>query len=252
MVTLLSYQLFIMKACSPFRALSFILLSSINPIGAQNVVLSDDMTDTFYSDFSFNGSDSGFNPDDISFATWDTDSSGGNPGGVFNVFHEHDVDRDELGDPFGSSDTELQSFFLNSDLSYTPASQGAIETLSFSLDVKTFDPFESVYFVIGDSLGTSVAQGFAGTGFLTITPNGEWQTVTLSGVTQADVVSRDLSGALPLEFGFGFTSSAEVSSSPETFFLQADNFRIEVSAIPEPSSALILALGSLGLWRRRR
>ena len=241
-----------MKTSLLSRVLPCALFLSIPSLEAQNLILTDDMTDTSYSEFSFNGFDSGSNPDDISFAYWDTDSSGGNPGSVLNVFHEHEVDRDEFGDPFGGTDASIQSFFINEAFSYTPSSQGAIDTLSFSLDVKTTDLFSSVYFIVGDSLGGSVAQGLSGSGFLSITQDGEWQTLTLSGVTQADLSGRDFSGSLPLEFGFGFLSDTDVSSGAETFLLQADNFKVEINAVPEPSSVLLLSLGVLGLVRRRR
>lgn len=234
------------------RLYSLGLVTAPTSLLAQNVVLFDDMTNTFYSDFAFNGSDSGSNPDDVSSIAWSNDSTGGNPGAVFNVSHEHDVDRDEFGTPFGSGDTDVQSFFENnSSLTYTPATQGTINTLSFSLDLKTSDPFDSVYFTVGDSLGSTVAQGLGGTGFLNVVPNGEWQTVTLSGVTQAGLGGRDLAGPLTLDFGFGFTSFAEVSNGPETFLMQADNFRVEINPIPEPSAALLLACRLIGFARRR-
>ena len=241
-----------MKTALLTKVVPCALFLSLPSLKAQNLVLMDDMTDTSYSEFSFNGFDSGSNPDDVSFAFWDTESSGGNPGSVFNVFHEHDVDRDGFGDPVGATDASLQSFFVNDTFSYTPSSQGAINSLSFSLDVKTSDLIDSVYFFVGDSLGGTVAQGFTGDGFLSITQDGEWQTLTLSGVTQADLGSRDLSGSLPLEFGFGFLSNTDVSGGAETFFLQADNFIVEIDAIPEPSSVLLLSLGMLGILGRRR
>ncbi len=241
-----------MKISLLARVVPCALFLSFPSLEAQTLVLTDDMMDTSYSEFSFNGFDSGSNPDDVSFAYWDTGASGGNPGSVLNVFHEHDVDRDEFGDPFGAADASVQSFFINDEFSYTPSSQGAIDTLSFSLDVKTTDPFGSVYFIVGDSLGGSVAQGLSGSGFLSITQDGEWQTLTLSGVTQTDLSGRDFSGSLPLEFGFGFLSDTDVSGGAETFLLQADNFRVEINAIPEPSSALLLSLGMLCILRRRK
>lgn len=234
------------------KTFPLVLLGAAPLLHGQSVVLFDDMSDTFYSDFSFNGADSGSNPDDVSTATWANNPTEGNPGAVFSLSHDHDVNRDEFGDPLSFPVAEIQSFFdNNSNITYNPGTQGAISTLSFSLDIKTSDPFGSIFFVVSDSMGGSVARGAGGAGFLSIIPNGEWQTVTLSGVTQAEVGGRDLSGALPLDFGFGFTSLAEVSGGPETYFLQADNFSVTINPVPEPSSALLLAVGLIGFVRRR-
>lgn len=237
-----------MKASYISKAFPLLSLLAFPTLQAQNVILTDDMTDTFYAAFSFNGADSGDNPADLSFADWQNGSTGGNPGAVFNLFHEHDVEHDEFGDPLGDPFTNVQSFFENGNMSYTPSTQGTISTLTFSLDIKTTEPIDSLFFIVGNSTGSSVAQDITGIGFLDITADGEWQTITLSGVTQAGLLGRDLAGSDPLDFGFGFTSSGSL----ETFSLQADNFVVNINPIPEPSSALLIALGLVGLARRRR
>lgn len=239
-----------MKASPDLKAFPLALFLAIPSLSAQNIVLFDDMTGSAYADFSFNDSDSGSNPDDISSAFGNIETSGGNPGSFLQVFHDHDVDRDEFGDPFGDSLTSIQSFFDNTALSHTPSTQGIVDSITFSLDIRTSDPIDAIFFSINDSTGGTLANG--GAGILPIVGDGQWQTITLPGVTQAGAPGRNFSGSDPLSFGFGFISSADVFGGPETFTLQADNFRIEINPIPEPSSALLVALGLLGLARRRR
>lgn len=229
------------------------LLLSSSPLLGQSVILFDDMDGTAYSDFFFNGFDSGNNPDDVSFSFFEEEISGGNPGAKLLITHEHDVDRDEFGDPFGgNTETELQSIFSNRNVKYNPSTQGAIQELTFSLDVRTSDPIDTLFFEIGDETGGNVAGGFSGNGFLDIVSDGEWQTIILTGITQADVGSRDLSGSLPLDFGFGFTSFADVGFDPETYTIDVDNFQVSIVPVPEPSSALLGSLGVFLLPRRRR
>ena len=240
----------------------------------QTVVLTDDMRFTNYFEFVFNGANGGSpisNPDDISSATWQDVSEGGNPDWVLEVFHQHDVDRDEdTGQALGGTDTYLRSVFINTRLPYTPASQGTIGSVSFSLDINFTDPFETAFFFARQSGNGSVAQGRTGLGILDITPsdegNPQWQNITLTGLTEADFINIDFSSNAPIEFGFGFESFADVpeiqleegdepdelEDVPGTNFLRADNFEITIVPVPEPSSTLLCALGIVGLARRRR
>ena len=242
--------MFTMKAYYFTKAFLVALFLAIPSLSAQNTVIFDDFTDSSYSVSSRNGFDFGSNPADLSFASSDIAIIGGASGSVLNVFHEHDVDRDESGDPLGDSFVDIQSFFDNSALTYTPSTQGSIQSINFSLDVRTFDPIDTLFFNVSDSNGSAVPIGEEGVRFLSVVTNGEWQTISLSGVTEAS--GRDFAGSNPLDFGFGFLSSADVFDQPETFLLEADNFRIDINPIPEPSSALLIALGLAGLTRRRR
>ncbi|MGJ8723321.1 MAG: PEP-CTERM sorting domain-containing protein [Roseibacillus sp.] len=239
-----------MKASYFKKAFPFTLFLAIPSLSAQNVILFDDMTGSAYSASNFNSSDSGSNPDDISTAFGNIATSGGNPDSVLNITHEHDIQRDEFGDPFGDGFTNVQSFFENSSLSHNPATQGFIQSVTFSLDIRTSEPIETLFFTINDSNGGAVAN--AGAGFISLIPDGQWQTITLSGVTEAGASGRDFSGSDALSFGFGFTSFAEVSTGQEAFAIQADNFQIDIDVIPEPSSALLIAFGFVGLFRRQR
>ena len=234
------------------KSLPAALFLSIPSLSAQDVVLVDDFTGSLYTSSFLNGQNSDTNFFDISFGGGGVAPSGGNPGATLEVFHFHNLDLDPSGQPFDPSNTttEVQSFFENSALSYTPSIQGDIQSISFSLDFQTSDPFSSVIFTINDANGGAIAGG--GTGFLPITSNGEFQTLTFSGVTAAGASGVDFSGSEPLNFGFGFTSFQDVPNGPVLLEGLADNFRIDIVTIPEPSSALLLSFGFLGLTRRRR
>ncbi|MGJ8723322.1 MAG: PEP-CTERM sorting domain-containing protein [Roseibacillus sp.] len=232
------------------RVLPIVSFIAISSLQAQDVILFDDMTTSAYVSSSTNGSSTGSNPIDISFAYNLVETSGGNPDSVMNAHHYHDVQRDEFGFPVGPSFTNLESLYSNSSLSYNPAAEGPIQSITFSLDIKTTQPFDLVYFTINDSSGSTVADGKNGE--ITVVSDGEWHSITLSEVTQAGATDRDFAGSDSLFFGFGFTSFAEVTNGPANFLMSADNFQINITPVPEPSSLLLLTLGLLGLTGRRR
>ena len=167
------------------------------------------------------------------------------------LFHFHDIDRDPSGQPFGGGDTFVQSFFDNTDntFTYDPSTQGPIQRISISLDVKTTDNFE-LFFNIGDSTGSSLVGG--GAGFFPIDPNGEFQTISFTNITQSDAPFHDFSGSDPLNFTFDFFSSHDAFNGEALFEVQADNFQIEITPVPEPTTVLLTSLGFAALARRRR
>ncbi len=215
------------------------------PCAMADTVIVDNMDAPNYFSFSFNNASGGGNPNDDSFVSFSTLGSGGNPGSSLRVEHVH-----QLFDDLAQPDVSLQSFFLNQANFYNPIGSGAIAELEFSLDYTLesagaeTDIF-SVFFVVNDSLGGNAA------GFLNITPDGSWQTATVSGLTNSNFSSRDFAGPLDLNFGFGFTSSGELTAS-DSIVLRVDNFRVSVTTVPEPTGACLLIGMTAGLVMRRR
>lgn len=234
-------------------ATALLVLASPSPANALLVLL-DDMSSPDYSGFSFNSADFGSNPDDASSGDFGALATGGNPDGRLLVEHEHLVVRDDNGDPLnGDGSTLVQSFVNDQSVAYTPSVDGAIASISFSLDILLSDApgvarFSEVYFNVADSLGGNSA------GFTVLSPAPGWQTITVTGLTNTDYSSRDFAGALPLRFGFGFLSDGDVSIGDELIEISVDNFRVDVVPVPEPGTALLLGIGAslLGACRRRR
>jgi hypothetical protein len=216
---------------------------------ADLVVVDDDMSD--FTKYSFaSGNSNGFtgsNPDDISFVDFQFLSEGGN--GFFSAIHNHDVQRDGIGNPVnGNGMVELYSFFTYLPRTYTPSVSGSIETISFSLDIRFEEgDFDRVFFFAEE--GTT---GYLG-GSVELSTLNDWQTITVDGLTEADFSGLNFSGSMPLSFGFGFISSVDVSSGPLSSTISADNFRVSLTAVPEPGSLTLLTLFTgCALLRRRR
>lgn len=213
-------------ARSFFCALAGVALLCAQSAVAEMVVLMDDMSTPNYSSFSFASG----GPNDVSFEDFNEYSAGGNPDAYLEAIHEHQV-----ADTDGDLSTSVQSVYENFDVFYNPVSSGAITAISFSLDVQTFDPITDAFFTVSDNTGGNFA------GFTSITQDGGWHTIAFSG-TNDDFSSRDFAGANDLQFGFGFLSSAsEISAS---YVIGVDNFKVTITTIPEPASAIVL-LGAL-------
>ena len=235
-----------MKA-SPLLLFVCVFVAPTQWINAQQLtIIDDDMSSPDYSSFSFNNSGTS-NPDDMSTEGKSAVATGGNPGGYLSVQHFHQIDSgvaNSLAGPDGS--TSVQSFFSNNPIDYTPSTQGGIQSITFSVDFRTSDPFSTLYFGVTDLNGGSFD------GFTSITGDGEWQTITVTGLTNSGFGGRDFLGSDPLKFGFGFTTYADVSGGPETFTVDADNFKVVITQVPEPTVMALSILGVCGLVLRRR
>ena len=219
-------------------------------------ILFDNMQNLNYSGFSLNSSGipgPSANPDDISDISFGASIGAGNPAPSFSIVHQHNVERDLGGLPLnGIGTTFLQSSFTNETFTYNPFTEGAFSTVSFSLDVNlpvSSEPaaFDQVFFSIRDQNFLSAS------GFTNIAEQSGWQTITVSGLTSADFLSsHDFSGPLDLSFGFGFTSSGDVSAGPSAVAFAVDNFRVSITAVPEPVSLLLLTPFALGAVVRYR
>jgi hypothetical protein len=217
------------------------------------VILADGMnTPGNYSGFSFNGSSSMTNPDDTSLLEpLIGNASGGNPGPWLQLTHNHNVERNLGGAPLnGNGNTSIQSIVDQQVFTFNPAISGTIQDISFSLDIDLpislgTVGFEQLFFTVR-SLSTGNAAGFTN-----ITAQPGWQTVTVSGLTNADFSAQDFSGANALSFGFGFTSSGDVTSGAQAISIGVDNFVVTINSIPEPSSTLLVGSMLLLLVARR-
>ncbi len=219
------------------------------------------LNDTFdapdYFSFSFNGSNGsgGGNADDFSFESFSEEFSGGNPGGHLLIEHFHEVDRDPgTGEPINGDGTVfLQSVFSEQSMAYNPLAQGAIATITFSIDVNLGATgaeggvFDEALFTIDNGSQGNLA------GFTSIASLGSgWHTVTSSVLTNTDFFLIDFAGPADLEFGFGFSSFGDVFAGDEQLDLLVDNFKVDIT-VPEPSGLLAVAgLALVGLCRGGR
>lgn len=215
-----------------------------------DVIVMDDMLNPLYSIFSFNNASNGSNPDDLSSAGFTPLGLGGNSGPYLEVLHEHDVQRDGNGDPLnGNGIVSVQSFLVDRSQTYTPSTDGAIRDITFSLDIlfpvsSSSTQFDQIFFILENANIGQLA------GFTNIAGQAGWQTITVSGLTNADFSGLDFNGVLALSAGFGFISSGDVAAEFDNLSMRVDNFTVSVNAVPEPCSVLgCLALTVIGLLR---
>jgi PEP-CTERM motif len=232
-----------MKYCPPPSALLFPILALTAPCAHAVLFINDDFFSPSYSVIYVSPAD----PTDQSYFTFADFVAGGNPTSYRTITHEHDLERGLDGSPVnGTGQVTLQTILLENSATYQPSSDGPIQTLSFSIDVRSSRP-ASVYFNFANQANSS----FAG-GFTPFTASAIWQTITVSGLMEADFIGSNFATSDQLKFGFGFVSSANVTARPTTFNFDVDNFKVTIVPVPEPSSAFLAGLASLALCQRRR
>lgn len=215
------------------------------------VILFDPMDSSNYSIFLLN-SNSGPNPDDNSTGGFVFFAAGGNPGARLELSHEHDVLRDNNNAPQnGNGQTFLQSFLTRDGFTYNPSVSGAIADISFSIDVNFpvsggSTAFQDVFFVVADQGGGSAA------GFTNISGQNGWQTLSVTGLTNAAFSGRNFAGNSALSFGFGFISAGDVTLGAESLLIGLDNFQVSITAVPEPGSFVLVGAALAIAASRRR
>lgn len=228
----------------------FTLLPSGDLLSDQ--IFTDNFDSTSYNSFELNSSTvppPAGNVDDISFSNFGIQVAGGNPGGFGQIDHEHDVERGMDGLPLnGDGMTFVQSFHVNQNFSHDPQADGIISEIEFSLDYLTTSfSVDSVFFIVSDSNGGSAAA------FSIPVASGNWETVNSGSTFQTDFSGRDFSGSLALQFGFGFTTNDDVFFDPTGHTINVDNFVVDITTIPEPSSAALVLTGLIvGIAARRK
>lgn len=231
--------------CHYRKAIPVFALAVLLPIPLSgDIVIDDDFSGG--SSYLSNSSDLTGNPDSISFASFTIISSGGNPDHYFEATHHHDVIRDGNGQPPGGDGfTSVESTFTNQSSPFTPETDGLLGKIVFEIDVRVpvGSAARELSFVLD---GNSFVESFSFDD--QVVPDGTWQNVELEVTPIADLIRGE-----DVFFGFGFISDADVTFGAETHGVDFDNFRVTVSAVPEPNMlfAFSVVTGGISLTRRR-
>ncbi len=213
------------------------VLSTLLPSACADVIaFSDGMDDpTLYSSTTIN-----FDVNDLSTLALGLAPVDGNPGAHFVIFHDH-----AIADPMAGTTVQFQSAFFHNQFVYNPIA-GAITDISFSVDISYFDlnvddvAFDQFFFAIQKPDFTTSYAAFTDIPDNILIAASDWQTVTVTGLTSADFPEIDFSGVEELTFGFGFTSSGDVTNGPASIYISADNFSVSINAVPEPSAGMLV------------
>jgi hypothetical protein len=183
-------------------------------------------------------------------------STGGNPGPYL-------TSTTTLG---GSAEA-LERFWALSGATYDPSAQGAVTSVSFSLDHRQFAGFNA-----GHQFGLGIRQGgrvFAVHSFANVLGSfGSWQTLALSALDETDFVVSYAGNTFSTTIDADFTSGGTMEfgivvglgngGATNTVFTSGfDNFSVTletVDQVPEPGSALVFGVGLIAggiAWRRR-
>ena len=236
--------LFMRASALPCTAL-VVCLSALRPAEAATVVYSDS---TFAnSDWILvQGSSLGVG---AGTSTAEQQTSGGNPG-----------DYREVSLTQNTSGTQIYALNILDTASYNPSAQGAITSISFSLDSKTFTSSDTHTDI--QALGFVLLQSgnyYTKSGFTSGVPS--WTAGSLTGLTASDFSQFGGGAGMPnfsatggpIEFGFFDANSGTANLTTN---VGVDNFSasLDTQSIPEPSIlALMLAgAGPLLLAANRR
>jgi hypothetical protein len=177
-------------------------------------------------------------------------SSGGDPGAY----------RQVTVDVVGSSDSEVYAFNLMSSATVTPASSGAIISLTYSEARDTtgqeFGPAieqnGNLYYAYAGSGGTSGWQSTT----MTFAPGAANNDLLTSFHTDADDSAHPDFSATGAPMTFGFAAIDNSNATSFTAVSGYDDWAISVTtnsnSVPEPGSLGVLGLTSLTLLRRPR
>jgi hypothetical protein len=171
-------------------------------------------------------------------------ATGGNPAAYLQFFHTI-----VFGDILYSGG--IQGTFV-----YDPRVAGSIEEISLTADLFHPDPGGTAWQLVVEQSGTRYFS-FP----LNIFSQDDWDAVELESLTAAsfdtnplagfsgvapDGIRPDFSGtAAPLTFGMAFGNAVTAGVGNNT--IRLDNFLLEISAVPEPSNALLMGIGLPGL-----
>ncbi len=166
-------------------------------------------------------------------------SAGGNPGAYKRVA--------TINNNF-TYNAHLRTAFI-----YDPSVSGAINSIDWSIDFKNFSAFGA-----GQGYGLVLKQSgilYRGSFFATGTVPTLWQTNGQSALTSSNF-TEGISGATNPDFSssgsaitFGFTTN---NGDGATIDIGYDNYRVDVTPVPEPATMAVLGLGVASLLRRRK
>ena len=166
-------------------------------------------------------------------------NSGGNPGNYRNVTNTGITDPATIF---------LAAVHLNPSFVYDPATQGAIDSIDWSIDFQNLSSGQAVQLALEQGGVVAVADTFV----TTSAPAG-WNTHPHTGLTAADFPTLDFSATgAPITLGFRTANSGQIG----IFQVGYDNFEVTItSVVPEPATAVLLTsglIGLLGVGRRRK
>ena len=210
-------------------------------------VFSEDMssTETAFDESIFNTAG---DPDGNLFPMVSHNSTGGNPDDNLTIDHFYDpVDDPTVAD---IEDYSFTSFYVYNLFTWDPSTDGDIVDVSFSLDVENGGEDIELFFIVDSATG-AVADGFQ---FVSSTSG--FETFTAPDLT---FFGADLNDDGPVQFGFAISTFVfdvrDNDTDPydgDQFSVNVDNFAVTVTAVPEPASLAIFAIGGLCFTRRRR
>jgi hypothetical protein len=170
--------------------------------------------------------------------TFSQNTTGGDPGS----FGEVTLSEAATGSPIAIGDA-----FLSSGLTYTPSVQGAIQSLSFSLNAEAVRGSSQVILVVKQDSGLT----FLSTGPGTVTST-SWQSYSENLLTALENSSLNFS-ATGDPMGFGIYVNASSASGGINSAVGVDNLAININVAPEPSAlALMLTAGIIGSFGLKR
>lgn len=181
-------------------------------------------------------------------------------GGSITASQAPNIGRPEAGNPGNYRDVintgivnpstiNMAALHINPLLTYDPTSQGAIDTIDFSIDYQNFSAGQAVQFALGQGSTTA----FTSSVFVTTSSGtGAWNNFSLASLSSIDFPSIDFSSsAAPIAFGFRTANSGQIG----TFEVGYDNFEVTVvNTVPIPGALWLLSSGLMcliGIARRK-
>lgn len=193
--------------------------------------------------FHFDNNDTGAYPDvpDVDFSvSHGQGASGGNPGYYQYITNTMTpTGTTSVGQPL-----YMHTYTRYNAFSYTPSVSGVINTITFSIDVKSNVDAKTLFDVF-------IGEAEYSAGKIAVAQSDGYSTITAT-YAASDFSPGVLSGTSALRFGFGYETLTTNTGAAQSFTADFDNFVVSINEVPEPATLGVLAAGLLLLKRRRR